>query len=145
MMDDAAMANSELKSPLAEKPAGQRRFDWSLPLAIVGTLAGAAIGAWAFSWLLKHGLYAIMLPGILAGLGGGYPLKRRLIFMGAFAAVVGIAAMIFAEWSNRPFAKDESLAFFLAHLHHLKRAAILMMVLGAGAAFWFGMGRDERT
>jgi hypothetical protein len=137
------MTSPDLKSPPAEKPIDAPKAGWSAPLAIVGTLAGAALGALAFSWLLKYRLYAIMLPGLLAGLGGGYPLKRRVIGIGLFAGVASIPAMILTEWSNLPFAKDESLWFFLSHLHHLKTPTLLMMALGVAAAFWFGMGRDK--
>src|SRR5688572_2700740 len=115
--------------------------DWSLPLGIVGTLVGAALGIVAFWGLYRGGLYAIMLPGVLAGLGGGYPLKKRSFAIGLFAAVVSLPAMVLTEWWFRPFRKDESLNFFLAHVHHLPTAALLMMLLGAIAAFWFGMGR----
>ena len=136
------MASPEVKSPPTEKSVGAPQADWSLPLAVVGTLAGAALGALAFSWLLKYRLYAIMLPGVLAGLGGGFPLKKHVVLLGLFAAAVSAAAMLLAEWWNRPFMKDESLLFFLTHLNHLKLPTLLMMVLGVAVAFWFGMGRD---
>jgi len=137
------MASPNIKSPSVEESAIEPTMDWSLPLAVAGTLAGAALGALAFWGLLKYGFYAIMLPGLLAGLGGGYPLKRRVIALGIFAAVVSLVTMVLAEWWNRPFVKDESLTFFLKHLDQLNRGAILMMVLGVAAAFWFGMGREK--
>ena len=139
------MVMPETKSPPAEQPPAAPTTDSSLPLAIAGTVAGAALGALAFWGLLKYNFYAIMLPGLLAGLGGGYPLKRRMIAVGLFAAVVGLVTMVLAEWANRPFVKDESLTFFVTHLHHLNRGAILMMVLGVAAALWFGMGREHRS
>jgi hypothetical protein len=139
------MASPDLKSPPVEKPAVEPQPNWSLPLAIIGTLAGAALGVLAFWGLYVSGFYAIMLPGLLAGLCGGYPLKKRVIGVGIFAAIVSLVAMLLTEWWFRPFLKDESLTFFLTHLGHLKRAAILMMVLGVAVAFWFGMGRDAKA
>ena len=136
----------ELQAPPAtEASEFAPKSDWSLPLGIVGTLAGAALGMVAFWGLYRGGLYAIMLPGVLAGLGGGYPLKQRSLAIGLFAAIVSLPAMVLTEWWFRPFVKDESLLFFLAHVHHLPKAALLMMLLGIVAAFWFGMGRDLRS
>ena len=104
----------------------------------------AALGVLAFWGLYRGGLYAIMLPGVLAGLGGGYLIKRRVIAVGTFAAIVSLPTMVLTEWWFRPFVKDESLSFFLAHLNHLPRAALLMMLLGVAAAFWFGIGREAK-
>jgi hypothetical protein len=137
------MASPDLKPPPAEKSTAEPRPDWSLPLAIVGTIAGAHVGVLAFWGLYSNGFYAIMLPGVLAGLAGGFPLKKRVIAVGIFAAAVSIVTMLLTEWCFRPFVKDESLTFFLTHLNHLNRVAILMMVLGVAAAFWFGMGREK--
>ena len=139
------MASPDLKSPPAEKSAAERSADWSLPLSILGTLAGAALGVLAFWGLYVSGFYAIMLPGLFAGLGGGFPLKRRVIGIGVFAAVVSLVTMLLTEWWFRPFVKDESLLFFLTHLNHLKTLALLMMALGVVIACWFGSGRDARV
>ncbi len=139
------MASPNIKSPPVEGSTIEPIADWSLPLAILGTWAGAALGVLAFWGLYSNGFYAIMLPGLLSGLGGGYPLKRTSITVGLIAAVVSGITMLLTEWWFRPFVKDESLTFFLTHLNHLNGAAILMMVLGVAAAFWFGMGRDARS
>jgi hypothetical protein len=114
------MTAQQQAPPAVDATSANRQPEWSLPLSLFGTLAGAAVGALAFWGLLKYGLYAIMLPGVLAGLGGGYPLKRRVIGVGIFAGVVSVVAMFLVEWWNRPFVVDESLPFFLKHLDQLK-------------------------
>jgi hypothetical protein len=139
------MASPHQEPAPVEEPAGAAQPDWSLPLGFGGAVAGAALGVLAFWGLYANGIYAIMLPGVLAGLGGGYPLKSRSLTVGLFAALLSGITMLLTEWWFRPFVKDESLQFFLAHLHHLNRAAILMVVLGVAAAFWFGIGRDKRS
>ena len=139
------MASPNIKSPPVVKPPIEPTADWSLPLAILGTLAGAALGVLAFWGLFVNGLYSIMLPGAFAGLGGGYLLKRKSIGMGVFAAAIGLAAMLLTEWRFFPGKHGQTLVGFLLHLPAAGSMTLLMLALGLFFAFWFGTGRDGKS
>jgi hypothetical protein len=112
-------------------------------LAIVGAVVGGAIGLLAFHWLLKQGLYGLVLPGGLLGIGAGFP-KNRSIFVAIGCGVVALALGIVAEWWHFPFADGESLGFFVKHLFELQPATLLMIGLGALIGFWVPFRRLER-
>ena len=112
---------------------------------IAGALAGGVLGVVIFTLLVRYvGIYAMAIPGALVGLGGGYAARTRSLVLGIICVAFAAVAMIFAEWWNFPWQKDESLGFFLQNLHHLSTLFWLSLLLGGGLAFWFGQG-NERT
>ena len=137
----------------SSKQTGQRTTPpiWTaVTLGILGGVAGAIVGHFLFGWLLHQPifnriLYAIMLPGVFTGLGCGLAARRRLVVLGVYSAVLAVVATVLTEWRFLPFAKDESLGFYLTHLIDLSAIKLGMMALGVAAAFWFGMGRDARS
>jgi hypothetical protein len=113
---------------------------------ISGALAGAALGFAAFTLLLKYsGVYAMAIPGALVGLVCGYCINRRSLVLGVICAGIAAANMVFAEWWNFPFKKDEGLGFFLQNLNQLSGLFWLSLLLGGGLAFWFGQGNERTT
>jgi hypothetical protein len=128
--------------PIPTTNAASSRLALSLALGVAGALAGALAGHLLFGWIWRAGLYAIVLPGALAGLGCGLASGRRILALGFVAAIVALVATVLTEWRFLPFVKDESLAFFLRNLHRLSTVKLLLMTLGVALAFWFGMGRD---
>lgn len=104
-------------------------------------VAGGVVGYFAFSWLLGFGMYAMLLPGALVGLGCGNLSRGYSIVLGCIAGVSALALGIFLEWTFLPFAADESLGFFLANLHQLTPITMLMIIGGAILGFVFGKGR----
>lgn len=110
----------------------------------LASLVGAALGGYAgyriFVWLLNHGLYGLVIPGALLGLGCGlfsrYPSRVR----GIVCAVAAVATGLLSEWCERAFQADPSLSFFLTHLNHLDALpwTLGMIVLGALMAYWWG-------
>ena len=94
-----------------------------------------------FRWLARRGLYGMMIPGALLGLGAGLAARGRSLSLGVLCAVGAMALAFVAEWMMFPFVKDKSLPFFLAHLHELPASTLIMIGLGAVFAFWFGQGR----
>jgi hypothetical protein len=105
--------------------------DGPSPNYLLGTLA----------WLLKQGMYAMILPGALIGLGCGWFIGIRSNAMGILCGVAGLALGIFCEWRFQPFIKDDSLAFFVQNLHQLRPGTQLMIAAGAIVAYWCGRGR----
>jgi hypothetical protein len=63
--------------------------------------------------------------------------------LGAVCAVAGLCLTIFAEWTAAPFVADESLQFFLTHLHKLNNFSVKAMItaVGVALAYWLGQGR----
>jgi hypothetical protein len=120
-------------------------------VTILRGLAGGAIGGFlgylVFSWLYQsQNLYALALPGSFLGLGAGLAAGRRCVALGILCGMLGIALGLYTEWCHRPFASDESLSYFLTHLHELETDMTLILTgLGGLFAFWFGMGRNRKS
>jgi hypothetical protein len=108
---------------------------------VVGAVVGGAVGYFVFQWLARQGLYGMMIPGALLGLGAGLAARGRSITLGIVCAVAAVVLAAIAEWQMFPFVKDKSLSFFLAHLHQLRLSTLIMIGLGAVFAYWFGQGR----
>lgn len=124
----------------------QERFEMNrtkFAAGIAGMVAGGVVGYFAFSWLLGFGMYAMLLPGALVGLGCGNLSRGYSIVLGCIAGVSALALGIFLEWTFLPFAADESLGFFLANLHQLTPITMLMIIGGAILGFVFGKGSPE--
>jgi hypothetical protein len=108
---------------------------------LAGAVVGGVVGYFVFRLLASQGLYGIMIPGALLGLGAGLAARGKSIPLGVVCAVAAIALAIYAEWTMFPFIKDKSLGFFVAHVHELRLSKLVMIGLGALFAFWFGVGR----
>jgi len=106
----------------------------------VGGILGGILGYYAFVWLGRHGFYAIILPGSLVGMGFGVCSGRRSLAAGIACGVFAVALGIFTEWRWRPWADDQSLAFFLSHLHKLSLVTIILILVGGAFSFWLGSG-----
>ena len=114
-------------------------------LGIVGAILASVFGWYVFGWLISQGYYALALPGGLVGLGFSGLARRRLLLGGIFSAVVAALLMLACEWHFRPFIKDDSLPFFLSHLHELTPVTWLMLILGVVVSFWFGLGNVSKN
>lgn len=104
---------------------------------LAGAAAGGAAGYFAVGWLVQQGFYAMALPGVLLGLGGGFcglkPTRTLAVICGIGAAALGL----FTEWRHFPFVADNSLGYFLTHLADLRPLTWIMLVLGTVAGAWF--------
>ncbi len=107
----------------------------------VGAVIGAALGYAVFWGLAKLNIAAIIVPGALTGAVASRMSGRPSVEVGVIAAVVGAIATILSEWSLFPFVKDGSLTFFIAHLHELRPATLLLGAAGIFCAFYYGRGR----
>lgn len=120
--------------------ANAKPVNWLMGL--VGAAIGGTAGYFGFDWLLGQGLYAIVLPGALLGMGCGALSGIKSTALGVISGVLALGLGFFCEWKFFPFAKDESLQFFLAHVSDLKGATLILIGVGTLLGFWFGMGRE---
>jgi hypothetical protein len=117
-----------------------RNANW--PLGLLGAVGGGALGVLAFYLLGRLGLYAIVLPGAMLGIGCGALLPDKSGAMGIICGLLGLLLGVFTEWCFAPFAVDRSLWFFVAHLNGLPNVKLVMFAVGGLFAFWFGRGRE---
>jgi hypothetical protein len=111
-------------------------------LGILGGIAGGTAGYFVFFYATRQGLYPMVLPGALVGLGCGAMLGTKSNAMGIFCGVSALALGLFIEWQFAPFARDPSLGFFLSHINQLRSMTLILIVIGALLAFAFGRGRE---
>lgn len=108
----------------------------SLALGGVGAVLGGVAGWFLFFWIVRQGFYALALPGALLGIGAGALVRHRSI---PFAVACGAGSMVLgalAEWRFRPFIQDDSLGYFVAHLHELQPMTLTFIALGGFFGFW---------
>jgi hypothetical protein len=112
-------------------------------LVLGGAAIGGVLGYFAFFWIANQGLYGMIIPGGLLGLGAGIA-KNRSIIVAVVCGVLAIGLGLFTEWQFAPFKKDDSLGYFLAHVHELKPITLIMIAVGAAIAFWIPFRRIEK-
>jgi hypothetical protein len=104
-------------------------------LVLGGAAVGGTLGYFAFFWFADQGFYGLVVPGGLLGLGAGFGRARSV----PLAVACGIAALLlglYAEWKFAPFNADDSLGYFVTHIHKLKPLTLLMAGLGGFIGFW---------
>jgi len=111
-------------------------------LGLLGAAVGGTLGYFAFFFLARQGLYAMVLPGTLLGLGCGALSGVKSNSLGIVSGLLAVLLGIFTEWRFAPFIDDDGLAYFISHLYDLKSATLVLIGLGGLFAFWFGRGRD---
>jgi hypothetical protein len=115
---------------------------WSYVLGILGGIVGGAVGYFVFFFAIGQGLYPMVLPGALVGLGCGAMLGMKSNAMGVVCGLSALALGLFIEWQFAPFERDRSLGFFLARVNQLRSMTLILIVLGALLGFAFGRGRE---
>jgi hypothetical protein len=115
----------------------------NLLVGILGAVAGGVLGYFAFLWIARQGFYALMLPGGLAGLGGGLLARDRSPLRATICGVFALALGVFTEWRFAPFIKDSSFACFLAHFYELRPITLLMIAVGGAFGYWLALGRES--
>jgi hypothetical protein len=103
-------------------------------LALLAATLGGVVGYFAFLWIAGQGFYAIMLPGILVGIFASF-FKSKSTAVCAICGCLALGFGLFAEWRFAPFVGDDSLRYFLSHLHQLRPITLLM--IGAGVLMGF--------
>ncbi len=127
------------QSPITDpSPPSHREPSWqetmAYPLACLGALLGAALGAGATRMAMYAGLYAIMVVGVLTGLGAITLSRRGGWGVAIIAVIVALSASLCTEWWCFPFDADDSLGYFVRHIGDLPPFSLLMHAIGAAAA-----------
>lgn len=111
---------------------------------IAGAIGGAVLGYFLFGWLLRQGLYAMVLPGAMLGVGCGWLSGIRSRPLGILCGVAALLLGLFCEWQYLPFVADKSLGFFLTHLLDLTPMTLIMIAAGGLCGYWFGIRRSNQ-
>jgi hypothetical protein len=111
-------------------------------LGILGGIAGGTVGYFVFFFAIGQGLYPMVLPGALVGLGCGAMLGTKSNAMGIICGLSALALGLFIEWQFAPFERDRSFGFFLSHLNQLRSLTLILIVIGALLGYAFGRGRE---
>ncbi len=111
-------------------------FPWHhLVLGIAGGIVGGVLGAFVYGWGIGQGFDAAVLPGAAVGFGFVTAARMGRVEFGVVASVIALIASLYLEWSHFPFVADDSLGFFLAHLHELQPLKLIMIAAGTIIAF----------
>ena len=109
-------------------------------LVLAGAVAGGVLGYFCFVWLAHQGLYALAVPGGLVGLGAAC-FRNKSLPVAIGCGVMALAVGLFSEWKFSPFIKDESLGYFLLHIHELRPVTLIMIGVGGLIGFWVPLRR----
>ena len=92
------MSIQELVQPTDSNLAKQ------IPLGILGAVLGAVVGFFLFQFLIRRGLYFIVLPGALVGFGCGLAARNRSLVLAfiAFAIAIQFQQPFLANGSQTP-------------------------------------------
>ena len=85
-------------------------------LGLIGAAAGGVLGYYTFRWIFDHGFYGMMIPGAFVGLGCGLLAQHPSQVRGALCGLAALCLGLYTEWTFFPFAKDQSLTFFLKNV-----------------------------
>ena len=113
-------------------------------LVLLGAAVGGLVGYAAFFWLVRQGLYGLILPGGLLGLGAGV-FKTRSMAIAVICGVLALGLGLFAEWRFAPFVANDGLGYFLSHVHQLKPVTLIMIAVGALIGFWVPFRRRQEA
>lgn len=111
----------------------------------IGGVIGGVAGYFLFFFLVSHALYGLALPGGLLGLGCGLLSGRRSVAIATVCMFASAALGLYTEWRFAPFVADDSLEYFLTHIHELRRITHVMLLVGIAGAFLLGLGNDRRV
>ncbi len=111
-------------------------------LVLAAALIGGVLGHFIFFWVARQGFYGLILPGAGAGIVAGFFTAKSKwvpVACGVFALLLGLLT----EWRFAPFAKDDSLGYFLTHMHELKTITLIMIAVGGLLGFWIPFGKTR--
>ena len=113
-------------------------------LVMLGAGIGGVLGYVVFFWIVHHGFYGLILPGGLLGIGAGI-FKTQSKYISVICGFLALALGFFTEWRFAPFAADDSLGYFVSHLHQLRPITLIMIAVGALIGFWVPFRRSQEA
>jgi hypothetical protein len=115
-------------------------------LVLLGAAVGGLLGYVLFFAIARQGYHGLAVPGGLLGLGAGI-FKTRSKAVSVACGLLALGLGIFAEWRLAPLAADDSLGYFLLHIHRLPPFTLLMIVAGAAISFYvlFRHGQEVKN
>jgi hypothetical protein len=103
--------------------------------SVAAAIAGGVIGYFGFFLAASYGFYAMVLPGGMIGIGASmFPVRKP--FVPVLCGAAAVALSVFTEWKFAPFIADDSLNYFVKHVHLLSPFKLFMMGLGTFLAFY---------
>ena len=101
-------------------------------LVLAGAAIGGTLGYFVFFWVLRQGLYGLVIPGGLLGFGAAW-VRGGSTFMAVICGVAGLALSLFCRWRAGVY---ESFGEMLRSLPQTAAIILLMIAAGAFIAFW---------
>jgi hypothetical protein len=107
---------------------------------LIGAAAGGCLGYFAFFWIARQGLYALLVPPALLGLVAGLCARDRSPVLAITCGIAGLGLGLFTEWRFAPFYADGSLNYFIKHVHQLKPYTMIMLAIGTFFSYRLALG-----
>jgi len=132
------------ESPIKPKPT--ENLAAKIPLGVAGAIAGGVVGFFLFQILVDQGLYFMVLPGALVGLGCGLAVRSRSFVFSAIAMLISIPVTIVCEWKKDAYYCDdnETLMGIIEYTTRMStpelRGSLILVFIALNAliAFWLG-------
>jgi hypothetical protein len=115
-----------------------------LAISLLGAIGGGLVGYFGFALAIRQGLYAMVLPGAMLGLGGGLWARDRSALRAVLCGLAALALGLFAEWRFLPFIEDPGLGYFLTHIPQLSGMTLLMIAAGSALGAWLSLGKRRQ-
>ena len=124
---------------------GQPALD---PITVIKGIAGGAIGG-ALGCVLfivlqnRFGLYALVVPGLFAGLGCSLLAKSNSYLFSVIGGISALIAAVVGEYQTAAFLDENGenlgFVFFLTHIHQSNGGMTLIAILlSTAAGAWLG-------
>jgi hypothetical protein len=116
-----------------------------IALGLLGAAVGGCLGYFAFFWIARQGLYALILPPALLGGAAGICARQRSSILAIVCGVAGLALGLLVEWRFAPFIADATLGYFITHVHQLRPLTLIMLALGTVISYRLALGYSQPT
>lgn len=116
----------------------------NLLFGVAGAVAGGSFGYIAFFWIAQQGLYALIVPGAMLGIGAGLAARQRIVPLAILCAFAGLILGIVTEWRFAPFRADPGLLYFVTHLHQCKPFTLILIGLGGYFSYRLALGFNKQ-